>query len=66
MKQVRQCTYYTKTERLLYNHCCCGKGISITYTECVSVALGIQHAMRMRHTVMCGMYGSTKFFHIIS
>ena len=30
------------------NHCCCGKAISITYSECVSVALGIQHAERMR------------------
>jgi hypothetical protein len=26
------------------NHCCSGKAISITYYECVSVALGIQHA----------------------
>ena len=30
-------------------HCCSGKAISITYSECVSVALVIQHAMRMRH-----------------
>ena len=34
---------------LLANHYCSRKAISITYSECVSVALGIQHAMCMRH-----------------
>ena len=29
------------------NHCCCGKTINITYSECVSVTLVIQHAKRM-------------------
>ena len=44
------------------NHCCSGKAITITYSECVSVALVIQHEMRMRHI---GLSGSTIFFPLI-
>jgi hypothetical protein len=33
------------------NHCCSEKAVSITYSECVSVALGIHHTKRMRHTI---------------
>jgi hypothetical protein len=32
----------------------------------VFIALGIQHAMRMRHVVICGLPRSTTFFRIIS
>ena len=46
------------------NHCCSGKAISTTYSECVFVALYIQHPMRMRHIVICVLSGSTIFFHI--
>ena len=31
----------------LCKHCCSGKAISITYSECVFVVLSIQNALRM-------------------
>ena len=34
------------------NHCCRGKTLNITYSECVSVALVIQHAKRMRRVIL--------------
>ena len=37
------------------------KAISITYYECVFVALGSQRAIRMPHIVICGLFGSTIF-----
>jgi hypothetical protein len=45
------------------NHCYSGKAISITYSKCAFLALVIQNAMRMRHIVICGPFGSTVFFH---
>ena len=38
---------------------------SITYSECVFVALGIWYALRMRHIVVCDLSGSTECFYII-
>jgi hypothetical protein len=34
------------------NHCCSGKAISIKYYECVSLALVILHAKRMRRIIL--------------
>jgi hypothetical protein len=48
------------------DHCCSGKTKRITYSECVFLALGIQHAMRMCRVVICGLSVSTLHFHIIS
>ena len=43
--------------------CCCrGESVSITRHECVLVALGIQHAMRMRHAAICGLPRSKILF----
>ena len=35
------------------NNYCSAKAISIVYSECVFVALGVQGEMRMRHIVIC-------------
>jgi hypothetical protein len=43
---------YRNTESRSRNHCCCGKAISITYSECVSAALVIRHAKRMRRIIL--------------
>ena len=40
--------------------------MSITQPESVSVALGIQHVLRMRSIVICDLPRSTIFLHIIS
>jgi hypothetical protein len=66
--QDRKCRYKRKIVARSRNHCCSGKAITITYSECVYVALVIQHAMRMCHFILtfaaclCVPY----FFHITS
>ena len=42
------------------------KSTNITYSECVSVAFGIQQAMSMRRTTICGLAGSNVFFYPIN
>ena len=51
--QDRQYTYLcSNIEARSRNSCCRGKPISITYSECVSVVLVIQHAKRMRRIIL--------------
>jgi len=40
--------------------------IGITYSECLFIALGIQHKMFVRHNVINDLPRCTTFFHIIS
>ena len=65
MKRLRDrhCTYNVTLRRVRVTIFAAEKN-TITYSECMFVALGIQHAMRMRHIVICGLAGTTKFFHI--
>ena len=44
-----------------------GKAISITYAECVSVALVIQHAKRICHIILSSVIclAVIVFFHVI-
>jgi hypothetical protein len=46
------------------NHFCRGKALSITYSDCVSVALVIQHAISIILPLVAGL--SATSFHIIS
>ena len=57
---------YRNIEARSCNQSCSGKAINVSYSECVSVALGIQHAMPLRIIVICGLSVSTKYFYIIS
>jgi hypothetical protein len=42
------------------------KAMGITYSQCLSVALVIQHAKHVRHIVICGLTRLAIFFHIKS
>jgi len=51
------------------NHFCCGKAISITYSECVCVCSLNYPACKARapyYFVICGLSGTTIFFHVVS
>jgi len=47
-----QCTYTVMLRRVRVTIFCRRIAISITYTECVSVALGIRHVKRMRRIIL--------------
>ena len=67
MEQDRQRTYTQNTVVHSHNHCCLGKAMNMTYSECVSVAWAIQHTKQMPllHRHLC-LFACTTVFHIIS
>jgi hypothetical protein len=46
--------------------CCSGKAVGITYSECVFVALGVQHATRMRRIIFISVTSLVVTFFILS
>ena len=50
LEQESKCIYETGNVHL-HNRCYCEKAISITYSECVFMALVIQHVTHIRHIV---------------
>ena len=48
----RQRTCKGNFEARARKQCCCGKAVSIYYSECVPVALGIEHSMHMLRNVL--------------
>jgi len=63
----RQYKYKRNTKTRSRSHRCRGKVISITYSQCLSVALGMQHAKRMRRVILSPVAcpALPYFFHII-
>jgi hypothetical protein len=65
--QRRRCTYKRKIEARSRNHCCRGKETSITHSDCVcSLSYPACKAHAPYYIVICGLSGSTIFFHGIS
>ena len=67
IKQSRQCTYKRNIQGRWRNHCWDEKALSITFSECVSVTLVIQHAMRMRRIILSSVaFPALRYFFTLS
>jgi hypothetical protein len=67
--QDRQCSYKRKIDARSPNHCCRGKTLSITHSECVSVFLPYLSSIQCACAVLyCHLWPVRlyHFFHIIS
>jgi hypothetical protein len=66
-KQDRQFTYKSNIEARSCNHFCRVKAINFKYSECVFVALAIQHAKRMRRILLsCVTCSAVPYFSTLS
>jgi hypothetical protein len=65
IKQDRQCTGKVTLRRFVLPFCS-GQAISSTHSEFDFVALCILHKLHLHHIVICGLSGSTVFFHMTS
>ena len=63
-----QYTYNVTFEARSCNHCCSGKAINVTYSECVFVALGTQHVKRLRLIILSSVAcpALPYIFHIVA
>ena len=61
IQKYGQCTYNVTLRLVRATIVVVGKQC-VTYSECVFVALGVRHAMRMRRIVICGLPSFTVLF----
>jgi len=64
-KEDKQFTYKVTLRRVSANIVAVEKQ-RVLHKLCVFIALGIQHAMCMCHSVICDLHRSTLFSHVIS
>lgn len=69
-KQDRQGMYKCNIEAHSRDHCCCGKALSTTYSECMCLYSCLGYPACKKHVpyyiAICGLPGSTIFFQSIS
>jgi hypothetical protein len=62
VKQDGQCRHKVTSRRFRATIVAVKNEVSVIHRECVFVALGIQHAISMRYSVVCGLPRCTIFF----